>query len=82
MIEWAADAGGAAVEDVGVDHGGGDVLVAEQLLDGADVVAVLEQVGGEAVAEGVGCDGLGEVGVEGGGADGPLDDGFVEMVAA
>jgi hypothetical protein len=31
---------------VGVDHGGLDVLVPEEFLDGADVVAVLEQVGG------------------------------------
>ena len=28
-VEGAADAEGAAVEDVGVDHGGGDVAVAE-----------------------------------------------------
>jgi hypothetical protein len=37
----AEDAGGTAVEDVGVDHGGGDVAVAEDFLDGADVGAVL-----------------------------------------
>src|SRR5690606_17375276 len=43
-IQRAADAVAAAVEDVGVDLGGGDVLVAEQFLDGAQVVAVLEQV--------------------------------------
>jgi len=35
------DAGGASVEDVSVDHGGGDVAVAEELLDGADVGAIL-----------------------------------------
>jgi hypothetical protein len=52
-VGGAEDAGGAAVEDVGVDHGGGDVAVAEELLDGADVGAVLQQVGGEGVAEGV-----------------------------
>ena len=37
-VGGAEDAGGAAVEDVGVDHRGGDVAVAEELLDGADVV--------------------------------------------
>jgi hypothetical protein len=42
---------GAAVEDVGIDHRGGDVLVAEQLLDGSDVVAVLKEVGGEASSD-------------------------------
>jgi hypothetical protein len=45
---WTAK--GAAVEDVGVDLGGADVLVAEELLDGADVVAGLEEMGREAVA--------------------------------
>src|SRR5580700_6032174 len=39
---------------VGVDLGGGDVRVAEQLLDGAQVAAGLEQVGGEGVPEQVG----------------------------
>jgi len=39
------------VQDVGVDHCGFDVLVSEQGLDGANVVAVFEHVGGEAVAQ-------------------------------
>jgi len=39
LVEGAADGEGAAVEDVGVDHGGGDVAVAQELLDGANVVA-------------------------------------------
>ncbi len=41
------------MEDVGVDHGGFDVFVSEEFLDGADVVAILKEMGGEAVAEGV-----------------------------
>ena len=52
-VERAAHAHGTTVEDVGVNHGGADVAVAEELLDRADVVAGLEQVRGEAVAEGV-----------------------------
>jgi hypothetical protein len=75
------DAEGAAVEDVGVDHGGGDVAVAEELLDGADVVASLEEVGGKGVAEGVAANALGELGGDGGLANGALEDGFVEVVA-
>ena len=43
----AADGGGAAVQDVGVDHGRRDVAVAKELLDGADVVAILQQMGRE-----------------------------------
>ena len=46
----AGDAEGASVEDVGVDHCRLEVAVAEQLLDGADVRSVLEQVAGEAMA--------------------------------
>jgi len=38
---------------MGIDHRGFDVFVAQKFLDGADVIAVLEQVGGEAVAKGV-----------------------------
>ena len=43
---------------MGINHGGFDVFVAEEFLDGADVVAALEEVGGEGVAEGVGRNAL------------------------
>ena len=45
--------------DVGVDLGGGEVGVAEQLFDGLDVAPFVEDVGGEAVAEDVGADAVG-----------------------
>ena len=54
---------------MGVDHGGADVFVPQQFLDGADVVAIFEQMGGEAVAEGMAGDAL----VEPGQASGFLD---------
>ena len=38
---------------MGVDHRRFDILVSKQLLDGSNVLTVLEQVGGEGVAEGV-----------------------------
>lgn len=40
---------------MGVDHGGFDIFVAEEFLDGANVVARFKEVGGETVAEGVAC---------------------------
>jgi hypothetical protein len=49
---------GLAFDGAGVDHGGADVAVAEQLLDGADVAVGLQQVGGKAVAAGVARDAL------------------------
>jgi hypothetical protein len=55
--------------------------VAEELLDGADVVAAFEQVGGERVAEGVAGDAFGELRVLGGAADGALDHRLVQVVA-
>ena len=41
---------------MGVDHGGLHVFMPKQFLDGADVVVVLEEVGGEGVTENVGGD--------------------------
>jgi hypothetical protein len=49
--QWAADPGGAAVQDVRVDLRGRHVPVAEELLDGPDVAAILEQVCGERVPQ-------------------------------
>jgi hypothetical protein len=41
------------VEHVGVDHGGLHTLAAQQLLNGPDVVAVLQKMGRDAVPQGV-----------------------------
>ena len=50
-IERAHDAAAAAVEYVRVDHGGGDVLVPEQLLHRPNVVAGFEQMRRKRVPE-------------------------------
>ena len=81
VVEGGFDCAGAAVEDVGVDHGGFDVFVPEEFLDSAYVVAALEEVGGEAVPEGVGGDGFLDACGFGGGADRFLEEAFVEVVA-
>jgi len=72
LIERAADAEGAAIEDVGVDHGGRDVAVAQKLLDGPDVVAGFEQVRGEAVAEAMAAGGLADSSLSHSGVEGSL----------
>ena len=46
-VQGALDAGEAALVDVSVDLGSRYVRVAEKLLEGADIGAVFEQVGGE-----------------------------------
>ena len=51
-VNWAADSSSAPVQNVGVDHGCPRVLVAEEFLDGTDVVAVRKHVGGEVARTG------------------------------
>ena len=51
VVEDVALPGGAV--DMGVDFGGEDALVAEHFLDGAQVGAVFDEVGGKGVAEGM-----------------------------
>ncbi len=52
------DTADAIFHDVGVDHGGADVLVSEQLLYGTDVVAGLKEVRRKRVSHGVRMDGF------------------------
>jgi hypothetical protein len=53
-----------------------------QLLDGPDVVPVLQQVGGEGVAEGMAPCGLRDARRAYSVADGTLEDGLVEVMAS
>jgi hypothetical protein len=73
LVERATYGQAAAVEDMGVDHSGLDVAMAEEVLDCSYVVAVLEEVSGEGMAEGMATDAFGDAGVEGGEADGLLE---------
>jgi hypothetical protein len=41
---------------MGIDHGGGDILVAQKGLNGTDVRTPLQKMGGEAMPECVGAD--------------------------
>ena len=52
-VEGALHACGALLQDVGVDHGGLEIGVAEELLHGSDANPGFEKVGREGVAEGV-----------------------------
>lgn len=46
-VEGAFDRQPAAIKDVSVDHGGLDVFVPEELLDGANIVSALQEVRGK-----------------------------------
>ena len=59
-VKWAFNGQSSALENVGVDHGGFDILVPEQFLNSADtcpepqvlgVVAVLQEMGGKGVTK-------------------------------
>ena len=82
MIRRAAHSAPPTVEDVGVDHRGPQVPVAQELLDGADVVTVLQEMGGEGVPEGVATRRFGDAGPPHRTLHGPLENRFVQVVAA
>ena len=58
LVERALDLADRPGGDLGVERGGVELLVTEQDLDDADVDLLLEQMGGEAVPEGVQGDAL------------------------
>ena len=66
---------------MGVDHGGGDIGMTKQLLHGADVGAVRQQMCGEGMAQGVGSHPLGEIRRPRRLADGTLQRGVLDMMA-
>jgi hypothetical protein len=81
-VGWAAHAVAASVEHVGIEHGRFQVAVPEELLDGADVVALGQEVGRKAVAKAVQRDWLGDAGPPSGVLEGALHGSLVEVVAA
>ena len=62
MIERADDPSDGLRRHGDIAGGGVDTAVSEQHLDGAGVIAVFQQVGGEAVAERMGRDAFGDSG--------------------
>ena len=66
-INRAADASPTSIQYVGVDHRGADAFVAEEFLDGTNVVSILKKVSGKAVAErvaGLGAELVAPTGIE------------------
>lgn len=67
---------------MGIDHGGGKILVPKQVLNSADVSAALQQMDGEGMAKSMGADGLRQAGAANRHLDGFVDDARVNMMAA
>jgi hypothetical protein len=53
VVKRAANGQPRFIQNVGVNHRGGDVFVPEQFLDGTNIVAVFQQVRGKAVPKSV-----------------------------
>ncbi len=70
----------ATIHYMRVDHGSRDIRVTQQFLHRADVVAALQQVGREGMAQGVRRGRLGNSCLDQGALDGPLQGLFVRMV--
>jgi hypothetical protein len=49
IVQWAGSICSRTLHDVQVDHGGGDVGIAQQALDGADVRSNFQGMGGPAL---------------------------------
>lgn len=60
-IQRAANTPAATIEHMGIDHCSAHILVSQQFLDSADIVAILKEVRGEAVPQGVTADRLAEL---------------------
>src|SRR6185312_6812772 len=72
----------AAIEHMRVDLGGGRLLVAEQFLDGSDVLTGFQQVGGEGMAQRVASGGLDDARAIPRRLDRTLQPGLVHVMAA
>jgi hypothetical protein len=80
-VERAPYAKPAAIENVGADHGRGDILGFHQLPDRPNVGPRLEKVRGKRMVEGMGTDALGDAGGDRGLSHCSLDGGFVQVMA-
>ena len=82
FIEWAADSGAAAGEDVGIDHCCSHVRMAEKFLDVADIIALFEEVRCEGVAECVAAAILRNSSAEDSGFDCALEGALINVMTA
>lgn len=82
LVDRTLDSQGAAVENMGVDHGRPNIFVAEEDLDGSDIGPILEQMRCERVTKGVGRDALGQMRTGRGTANRALRASFREVVSA
>jgi len=81
-IQRTLDREPPTLKHVGVDHGGLHILVTEQFLDGPNVIAILQKVGGEGMAKRVRRNVFVDFCAAGGFPDGFLNHCFMQMMTA
>lgn len=81
IVEGTEDTETGFVQDVGVNHRGGNVFVSEQFLHGANIGPAFEQVSGEAVPKSMTTGSFGQARGANGVLDGVLQVLFADMVA-
>jgi hypothetical protein len=82
LIERASDGQSAFGEDMGIDHRRPDVAVAQEFLDGTDVVALFQKTGCERMPERMATAVLGDSGTQDCGLHRALEHTFVDVVSA
>jgi hypothetical protein len=83
IIEWTADGMAAFFdEDVSIDHCCSNILMAEQLLDGANIVALFEEACGKGMSERVATPMIWNSRTPDCPCHGALDHTLIEVVAA
>ena len=82
VVQWAHDSVATLLQDVRIDHGGADVGMPQQGLDGANVRTPLQKTGGEAVPERMRTDPLADSCLADGFGNGLVDGAGVQVVAA
>lgn len=79
-IHRATDPGRSPIQYMRIYLGRLDVAVSKQLLDGPDIIAVLEEMGSEGMPEGMAADSFGNTGAKRRFMDGALEERRVHVV--
>lgn len=81
-FQRAADSQPAALDDVGINHRGPNIFVAQQFLNSANVIARFKQMGGKTMSKGMTTDRFGKFSRPDRLFDGFLQAAFIHMVPA
>ena len=61
-IQRTANSATSFIQNMGINHGGFDILMAQEFLNGTDIVVILQKLGGKAMAKSMTTDSLVDTG--------------------